>query len=217
METVVIIPNLGLHDIEDAQLGEFAQDKINKINALGGGSVMAAIVPSTGTVSDKNVAYEAALVKSDDGTRADTQTKNDRRDELEVLLNAQAIDAARLANGNLSLYLSTGYKAKDTKGTPTGPLPAVTGVLLDYGDSAGELKIKWDAMPDAQNFSVQVYTDALNPNTSIVKEYVKPKIGKKETILDSLPSGTIVFARVRANGGSTGTGPWSDPAEKRVP
>lgn len=213
----VIIPNLGLFSIKDAALGEFAQDKINKINALGGGSVFATITPSTGTLSDKNVAYENALVKADDGTRADTEDKDNKRELLEDALTAQAIDAARLANGNLALYLSTGYKAKNTAGTPTGELPAVTGLLLDYGDSAGELKANWTPMSDAQNFSIQVYTDALNPNTTIVKEYVKSKIGKQQTKLDGLPSGQIVFARVRANGGSSGVGPWSDPAEKRVP
>ena len=37
------------------------------------------------------------------------------------------------------------------------------------------------------------------------------------TVLDDLPSGTNVFVRVRANGGSTHFGDWSDTVEKRVP
>jgi hypothetical protein len=96
-------------------------------------------------------------------------------------------------------------------------LPQVTGLELDYGNNEGELKVGWDAIEDAQNFTVQVYTDIYNPSTSLIKEYLKSKIGKKKTVLNGLPSGQIVLVRVRANGGSTGFGTWSDVAEKRVP
>ena len=129
----------------------------------------------------------------------------------------QAQDCAKIANGNLALYLTSGYEARDTKGSPTGPLPAVTGLELFYGDNPGELKANWNVMEDAQNFTVQAYSDINNADTTILKEYIKPKIGKQKTTLAGLPTGQKVFVRVRANGGSTGFGPWSDPAEKRVP
>lgn len=209
-----IIPKLGLHNINDDGLGEYAQDKIDKINAS---PAFAAVVPTTAALQTKKNNYEIALVASDNGTTADTALKDQRREELEEMLTAQAIDCAKIASGDLALYLTTGYEAKDTQGSPTGPLPQVTGVELDYGDNTGELKAGWDAMKDALNFTAWVYSDINNPEGSLVKEYIIGKLGKKKTTLTGLPSAQKVFLRVRANGGSTGFGPWSDPAEKRVP
>jgi len=213
----IIIPNLGLKDIVDNAMGEFAQHKVTTINLLGAGSVFAAVIPSTATVQAKHNQYETALVASINGTPADTSAKNDRRAELEDLLTLQADNCSEIANGNLTLYLTTGYAAKDVEGSPTGPLPAVTNVLLHYGTSAGELEISWNPMADAQNFSVNVYATALDPENSKIKDFIIGKIGKTKATLAGLPTGQIVFVRVRANGGSTGNGPWSDPAEKRVP
>ena len=209
-----IIPKLGLDDLTDNKLTEYAQHKVEMINAT---PAFASVNPSTATVSAKKIQYADALVKADDGTVADTALKNKKRAELEELLTAQATDCARIANGNLPLYLNTGYEAKKTKGSPVGELSAVTGVELFYGDNSGDLKIKWNTMPKAQNFTLQIYSDINNPDTSVIKEYIIKKIGRRKTTLSGLPSGKIVFARVRANGGSTGHGAWSDPAEKRVP
>lgn len=209
-----IIPKLSLRSIPDSGMGEYTDDKSGKINAA---PAFAAVNPSTATVNAQKVIYEAALVKADDGNKADTALKDAEREKLESMLTLQAFDCAKIANGDLPLYLSSGYEARDTKGSPTGPLPAVTGLELFYGDSPGELKASWKVMEDAQNFTVQAFSDISNPDTTLVKEYIKPKIGKQKTTLAGLPSGKIIFVRVRANGGSTDFGPWSDPAEKRVP
>lgn len=215
----LIIPNLGLFDIHDDSLGEFTQKKIDNINAINStpAAPFAAVVPSTATLQTKLNEYEAALVASINGTPGQTQAKKDRRTELEDLLTLQAQNCAEIAGTNLALYLDTDYKAKDTQGTPTGELPAVTGLLLHYGDNAGELKASWNPMEDAENFSIQFYSVALNPAGSIVKEFIQGKIGKAKVTFTGLPTGQILFARIRANGGSTKFGAWSDPAEKRVP
>lgn len=209
-----IIPKLGLKQLRDDEVSPYAQDKIDKINLA---PAFAAVDPSTATVNAKNQQYLAALVKADNGTTSDTALKDQRREELEELLTLQAFDCAAIANGDLPLYLSTGYDAKNTQGQPTGPLPQVTGLELDYGDNAGELKAKWNPIEDADNFTVWVYSDINNPDGSLVKEYIKHKIGRSATTLSGLPSDQKVYARVRANGGSTEFGPWSDLAEKRVP
>src|ERR1051325_4550781 len=209
-----IIPKLGLDDLKDAQLVAYARDKVEKINAA---PEFAAVNPSAAAVQAKTNEYEDALVRTNDGTRADTQYKRQLRIELEQLLTAQAHDCARIANGNLPLYLQTGYEAKNIKGHKHGELPAVTGIKLFYGDNDGELKASWNPMEEADNFLVHVFTDVKNPNGSVIKECIIKKIGRKKTTLSGLPSGQKVFVRVRGNGGSTGQGPWSDIAEKRVP
>ena len=209
-----IIPKLGLDDLGYDMLEVYAQDKVEKINTS---PAFISVNPSTATVSAKLTQYADAIVKADNGTVAGTAYKKQKRAELEELLTLQALDCARIANGNLASYLTTGYEAKNIKGSPVGLLPAVTGVELFYGDNAGELKVKWNPIPKAQNFTVQVYSDSNTPDGSIIKEYIVKKTGRRKTILSDLPSGKIVFARVRANGGNTGHGAWSDMAEKRVP
>ena len=209
-----IIPKLSFHYIKDTELDDYAKDKVTRINTV---PAFAAVNPSAAQVENKTIDYVKAVVKSDDGNKADTALKKQRRMELETLLALQAQDCARIASGDLALYLKSGYDAKNTKGSPTGELPQVTQVALAFGNNIGELKISWDAMADARNFTVQVFTNINNPDGSVIKECIKPKIGRSKTILSDLPSGKDVFVRVRANGGSRDFGPWSDVTEKRVP
>ncbi|MBI4947440.1 MAG: hypothetical protein HY840_13690 [Bacteroidetes bacterium] len=173
--------------------------------------------PGTAELDAKNQQWRAALAKANDGSKADTAYKNQVRAELEAMLTLQAQNCAEIANGDLVLYLRTGYEAKNTQGSPTPMLGAVTGLELFYGDSDGELKAMWNPIEDAQNFTVHAYSDISNPEGTLIKEYLIKKIGKQKIILSGLPSGQKIFVRVRANGGSTGHSPWSDPAEKRVP
>lgn len=206
-----IIPKLGLHDLTDAKLPEYAQDKVAKIKAS---SAFGGLSPSAGEVEAKIKLYETALVAADEGTKSETQAKNVARKALESILTLQAQNCAEIADGDLALYLSTGYEAKDVEGTPVGILEAVTGFLLDYGDNAGELKADWKVLEHADNYTWQVYTDPANPDGSVIRQDVAKK---SRAIFSGLPGGDIVWARVRGNGGSAGHGPWSDPAEKRVP
>ncbi len=209
-----IIPNLGLSKLRDAEMESYTQDKIDRINAL---TAFAAVIPSTADMSTKLAEWIPLQQKALDGSTTDTAAKDQKRVELEEVIDAQAHSCAAIAKGDLALYLQTGYKAKDTKGTPTGPLPQVTGFELHFGNNEGELLASWDAMEDAKIFSLQVFGDINNPEASIIKELVTGKIGRTKFHIPGLPTGQKVFARVRANGGSTGYGPWSDPAEKRVP
>ena len=206
-----IIPKLGLSHIPDSAIGEYTQDKIGKINAA---PAFAAVNPSTAEVQTKKDDYEDAVVKADDGAKADTALKNQIRNELEELLTAQAFDCAKIANGNLPLYLTTGYEARDTKGSPTGPLGQVADRKLAFGDNEGELKASWNKLTDADNYSYQVYSDAANPGSTIIKQDISKQ---SKTVISGLTPGQKVWMRVRGNGGSIGHGPWSDPAEKRVP
>jgi len=206
-----IIPKLGLREILDAKLPEYAKDKVVKVLA---NSVFAAVVPTPATLAGKTNEYELALVKSDDGSKADTVAKDKRRKELEAMLTQQAENCAEIANGDLEIYVKSGYEAKDVKGTPVGILKAVTGFLLAYGDNAGELKANWNVLEHADNYTLQFYSDPANPDGSVIKQEIAKK---SRAVTDGLPGGQIVWARVRGNGGSAGNGPWSDPAEKRVP
>jgi hypothetical protein len=208
----IIIPNLGLHDINDGDLESFTEDKIEKIDAE---AAFAAVTPSTLTVDAKKVEYSKALAKVQDGTTSDTKDKIKKRKELEELITLQASDCARIAGNDTVLFSRSGYKAKDVKGTPVGELDAPENIVFrNYGKNQGELQPDWNGVEHADNYTVQVYTDPLNPDTSVIKELT---VKKSIAVIGGLTRKIDVWVRVRANGGSTGKGPWSDPATKLVP
>lgn len=208
---MTIIAKLELDEKTDSGLVTYANDKVEKIE---GNPNFSGISPSAADVAAKAEQYKKALAKAVDGSKADTEAKNARRKELEDILTLQANECAKMANGSLEKFLTSGYAAKDTKGQPTGELGQVTGLELDYGKNEGELDADWDTLEDADNYTYQIYTNAADPDGSKIKEGLAKK--SKATI-SGLPSGQKVYGRVRGNGGSKDFGPWSDPAEKRVP
>ncbi len=200
-----IIPNLDLVNITDGDLEEYALDKVVKINDAG--AAFGGVVPTTGQVGTKATQFKNALVAADEGTKADTSTKNTRRRELEGLLTLQAQNCAEIANGNMDLYLLSGYEAKDVEGSPVGELAKPDLLTVDPTDNIGQLKIDWNTIEHADNYTVRAYTDEADPTGSLIKaELVKAS----KFAMDDLPSGEKVNVDVRANGGSKGYGPWSD-------
>jgi hypothetical protein len=209
-----IIPKLLLKFKTDTEFDGYVRDKVSKINQSPG---LAAVVPSTAVVEAQRDVFYKALVKADQGTLADTEYKNEKRRQLHTLVTKQAYSCADIADGNLALYETSGYEAKDVKGSAPHDMKIVTGLHLAYGDNDGEIKAGWHTITKAGNLTVEVYTDANNPSASLIQTFLVPKIGRKMTVLRGLPSGQKVLVRVRANGGKNGHGPWSDPAMIRVP
>jgi len=204
-----IIPKLGLRNITDSDLVTYAQNKIDNISGL---AAFAAVVPGPATLNNKNKQYEAALADAVQGDKSQTATKDALRAELEELLTRQAENCAEIANGNLPLYLSTGYDAKDTAGTPVGELGQVLNMRLKPSEIIGELKADWDKVDKATNYTLRCYTDDANPEGSTI---YSDTTGPSKATVNGLPSGEKVYVQARANGGSTGHGPWSDPAWDR--
>ena len=200
-----IIPNLDLVNINDGDLEEYALDKVQKINDAG--SVFSGLDPSTAELAGKADNFKNALVDADEGTKADTQTKNDKRDDLEAALTLQAQNCAEIAAGNLATYLLSGYEAKDVAGSPVGELAKPDLLTVDPTDNEGQLKIDWNNIDNSDNYSVRAYTDPADPAGSKIKEEI---VRASKHLMDGLPSGEKVYVDVRANGGSEGNGPWSD-------
>jgi len=207
-----IIPKLALRSLKDAELPTYAANKVKKLT---NNMPFAAIQPTPAQVASKNTEYRNALSASKNRGKANTEAKNRKRAELHALLTRQADDAALIADGNMALYLSTGYAAKNTKGSRVQELAAPENIKFDdYGKKPNELRPNWRVVKHAKMYMVQVYTDPDKPDTSVVgQDVVSPS---KATIAD-LPGGQMVWVRVRAIGGKVGKGPWSDSAQKRVP
>ena len=209
---MVIIPKLGLKEQTDGELVDYAANKVLKLT---NNVPFAAVDPTALAIKGKNDAFILAVAKALKGSEQDTREKNTLRKELEEMLTLQASDCALIAGDDTVLFGTTGYQAKDTKGSPTGELVTPENILFrKYGNTPGQLIPDWDSVEDAKNYTVQVYTDINNPAGTLVKEVM---VSPSKATINDLPTGTIVYVRVRANGGSTGHSPWSDPAQKRVP
>lgn len=200
-----IIPVLGLQEITDGNLEEYALDKVTKINAAG--TIFNSLNPSPAELEGKANDFKDALVAADEGTKADTEEKNVQRTELEAMLTLQAQNVAEIANGNLVTYLLSGYEAKDVTPSSVGELGRPDMHKVEPTDNEGELKCNWSAIEHKQNYTVRTYTDPADPEGSKVSEEI---VSPSSAILQGLPSGEKVYVDARANGGSTGHGPWSD-------
>ena len=211
----IIIPKLGLDDLTDSEMITYAQEKIQKLT---NNPPFSAVDPTVAQIQAKLDEYVLAVGKASDGTTADTQAKNERRKELHELLTLQSFDCSRIAGtgaGNFERYATTGYAAKNTAGTPVGELSATSEILFrNYGKNNGQLVPDWAPVGNANNYTAQVYTNPANPEGSKIAEVT---VNPSKAVINNLPRGTEVWVRVRANGGSTNVGPWSDPANKIVP
>jgi hypothetical protein len=200
-----IIPKLELVSIIDAKLEEYALDKVAKINDAG--SVYSGINPGTAEVEGKAEEFKDALVAADDGTKADTEAKDDLRKELEAMLTLQAQNCAEIAAGNKEIFLKSGYELKDVKPGPVGELEAPDMHKLKSTQNIGELKANWSPVEHKQNYTIRAYTDSTDPEGSLIKEEI---VSPSNAHIQGLTSGAQVYVDVRANGGSTKHGPWSE-------
>ena len=170
-----------------------------------------AVIPTPADVQIQKDIYVAALVASDDGTVSETEAKNVERVKLEELLTLQAQNVSEISAGDLVLYLTSGYEAKDTNAPPIGVLPQVLNLRVVTTESIGELSAVWDNVAKADNYTLRCYTDEADPAGSLVFTGV---FSPSKAIINELPSGRRVFVQVAANG-TAGQGAWSDPVWDR--
>ena len=119
--------------------------------------------------------------------------------------SAGGIDAALES----SMYpLTSGVK------TPPAPLGKVLNLSLTVGDMDGTVDAHWDAVKNKLNYLLQT---TLTPNDAASWHAFGLPVAKSKTLMEGLTSGQKLWVRVCALGGTTGQGPWSDPAAITVP
>jgi len=94
--------------------------------------------------------------------------------------------------------------------TPPGPLPAPGNLQSFTGDLEGTIHLQWEPVPRRDVYVAECASAATGPWTQVYS-------GKRaRTTCDNLTPGAEYFFRVRAQGGTTGTSPWSDITRKRA-
>ena len=102
-----------------------------------------------------------------------------------------------------------------SQSAPVGKMPQVQNLSLTTGDNPGAVDGHWDAVPGRKSYEHQHCTG--DPGLETNWKLVGSSSASKTTFPD-LPSGTRLWARVRAKGTNPANdGTWSQPATIIVP
>jgi hypothetical protein len=150
-------------------------------------------------------AFSAAMAVQWSGGPPATSDKNDKRNELTELLIKLGSYVQIAANNDLTVLLSSGFKAVDTSHT-SSPLAAPTTVKITNGGE-GELVVKVKPVKHARSYEVRHAPADVQPEPWEAAVFTK----SRDMHIANLLSGKRYVLQVRAIGGSTGQSNWSDP------
>jgi len=107
-------------------------------------------------------------------------------------------------DGNVDKLRSSGFSLVGDP-TPRGPLPQVQNLRVQTSDNEGQLGVRYNPIIGAASYVVEYSTSPDGPWTQATITT------RASHTITGLTSGTKYWLRVRAVG-TTGFGPWSDPA-----
>jgi hypothetical protein len=147
-------------------------------------------------------AFESALAARGHGPVA-TAAKNNAREALIDALRKDANYVENQSNNDLAVLLSSGYEAASTN-RAQAPLEKVQIIAVDHSQS-GQLKLRIVPVDNAKGFDGRIKNGTA--------DYGPPEsfASSRAIVFKNLTPGTTYTMQVRAVGGSTGTGDWSDP------
>jgi len=203
----IIIPALLLAKRRDDELLAYAQ---GIIESLTGNANFPTTTPTLADLQDAVDDYSEKLAKAFNGTKADTNAKNDSRIALERLLTALALDVVRQSADDLTKYLTSGFSAK-RPATPAGVLPMPQNFTMKAGDNEGEMNVSCQKVENNHGYEFWLGTDPVNPD----EWTLKLSSSSSKAVATALTSGTKYYGRCRAIGSRGLLGDWSDITSKR--
>src|SRR6266568_2059601 len=137
-----------------------------------------------------------------------TTVKNKKRDVLDGLLRKLAHYVQANCNDDVQVVLNSGFQAKTTAVRSQVPLEKAKIVSVDNGHTK-ELVVRAQKIPRARSYEVQAA--AVGANNTVGSFQPAGIFTKSRSMtVTGLTPGTIYAIQVRALGGSTGSGDWSD-------
>jgi hypothetical protein len=137
-----------------------------------------------------------------------TTAKNKKRDGLDGLLRKLAHWVQANCNDDVQIVLNSGFQAKTTAVRSQTPLGKAKIVRVDNGHT-NQLVVTGEKVPRAQSYEVQ--TAAVGANNTVGPFQSAGIFTKSRSMtVTGLAPGTIYAIQVRALGGPTGSGGWSD-------
>lgn len=110
---------------------------------------------------------------------------------------------------------SVGWTRCRTPG-PAKPMPVPSGLVMQPGSNPGQVRARWNAVPNRYFYDIQVFNSAGQPNPVPWDSVPSTQDIRVIQLFSGYPSGSFLTVRIRANG-SKGAGPWCDPLTARVP
>ncbi|SEM22059.1 hypothetical protein SAMN05216436_102270 [bacterium A37T11] len=183
-----------------------------------GGTVLAAMTANT-NFTNPNPALtvlETALedyrtkleASSRRGSPLEVSLKNDSRDALLSVLKQLAFYVNTVANGSLSVILSSGFPSSSIAVKSQVPAIPERLKLADWLQS-GQMVFSFDPVLEAWMYEY-CYADQKDTDGNIVWPDPLSTTKSRNNLLAPLNPGTIYYARVRSRNGN-GVSDWSDP------
>lgn len=108
--------------------------------------------------------YGESLIKSKEGTKADTLVKKNNRMQLQRLLYTLANYVYCECDGNGTLILNSGFDIQKKSGI-IGPLPQPTGFSVRYGQQSGGVILRCDVIKKADLYQFQYTMEPLSKDS----------------------------------------------------
>jgi hypothetical protein len=187
--------------LPDHELGPFAVNNIAQMTDNPG--YLDPRVSLADMLEAKNT-FISNLAAAQDGGRLATATKNASRRALINLLRQQAAYVQSIAGANLALLLSSGFRAASTNRARLLLPQAVIKNVKSLQST--KLSLAVEPVRTARGYEVRYKTET--------SEYVMGHLStsSRGILLEDLVPGVIYTIQVRAIGGLTGYGDWSNPA-----
>jgi len=207
----VLIPVLELHLYTDAGVAEYAGNRFNDLTL--NEESFPGLTPTVAQLNTKLIAYNLALGKTEHGTPSETEAKNKARTALERTLTQMADNCAEIADGNVELYLKSGFSLK-TKGAPHTTVLSPSAFTFTDGPTAGSLYITFKGVKYKQGYEVRISQAGSNPDTWTTVMFVSS--GRKRILVSDLSSGVRYYCCVRTLGTGKIVSGWSNTASRVV-
>jgi hypothetical protein len=161
-------------------------------------------LPALAAITTAVDAFELAVQEASGRDKLAIATRNARRVELLSLVRQLAAYVQNKCDADLVNLISSGFDAVRAP-SPVGVPPPPANQRLGLTNKSGELVLRFDKVPNANNYSVQTALDDNGPWTD------QPVSSSTRVLLTGLTPGKAYWARAAANG-SQGSSGWGGPA-----
>lgn len=193
-------------------------DKVSLAAQLKAASTNNASLKGSGEIVPLLDAKAVTLQKSYNAAQAirnesitQTAVMNQHEDELDALLNKFALTVEAESEGDPALIKSAGLQVRRT--ASKAGIPSLPQALsAKEGLKEGSIALKWKSVQGSRSFLIRATTTVSDPAS-----WQQVAVSTKANVeVSGLESGKQYWFQVCAIG-SSGQGPWSDPATRVVP
>lgn len=196
----------GFKDLRDNDLLELSA---TVLRAMAGNTNFPNPDPDLDEVQAAHDLYSERLHVAKRGSQLESSLKNDARKHLSALLKRLAFYVSTVADGSLSIVLSSGFQPNRPP-TPTGIPGKPERVRLVSWLQSGQANLMFDSVKDAIFYEYQYTSESDEQGNPVWADTLFNTPRGNMNILAPLTPGVKYFARVRARN-KVGTSDWTTP------